>query len=331
MQYRPKVWIGTLIVLFLIGFEVGFQPLRVIAREKATTAAFEFSLGQPAATDEAGLTKKAEQIKDRLIKAARRDASWIPEARFVSDQQLRVSTVILMEKDREEDRATILAELKKEFPKAQAAASPTAAGEGEQPVASLGPIGIYRPMPHVHLGLDLQGGAHVVLQAMPSTEMTFSTPEDKPMVSGHGKKPEGAETKAAEEGKAGKAGEGKAGEEKAAETRAAPTETKAEATPASATPAAGAPSETRDSLKQKLTDLLVAQGATSVDVQVVAPNLVRIYTRAIGEKEADQERTAVRKWLQEHYRGVKVEDKASSVFLGADTAEKAKHIIDLRL
>jgi preprotein translocase subunit SecD len=376
MQYRPKLWIGTLIALLLTGFEIGFQPIRVIPREQGGVATMEFDLGQAAGTDEAALTTKADELRGKLVKAAAKDPKWLTETRFVSDRLLRVSTLVLpglTEQNRAEDQNAILSELKKEFPKVKLAPALTESAAGEKPAATLGPIGLYVPRPHVNLGLDLQGGAHVVLQAMPSTEMTFTAPEDRPFVGpGEAAKPatEAAEPKAGEakaeekaaetpvkagekatetapkaEEKAGKAAETlPKTEEKATESapkaedktgKAAETAPKAEETKATkaaeATTAAWKPTETKDSLERQLYDLLVAQGASGVEVKVVAANLIRIYTRATGEAQADTQRGAVRDWLKQRYRGIKIEDRASSVFVGKDTADKAKHIVDLRL
>jgi preprotein translocase subunit SecD len=297
MQYRPKLWITLLIVLLVAAFEIGFQPIRFIRGQQSTEATVDYDLGQPAAPNDAALKQKLPDIRKELEDAG---LKALKDLRFINPSTLRITTTALDEAQRSADKGTALSVLQKQFKGAKAveAAGLTEAEKGL--VSRLGPIGVYRPVPHIKLGLDLQGGAHVVLQCKPSTEMTFATPEDKPMYQVKEEKPEG---KSREE----KAAEAKGGDE-------------------------GAPTETKESLLAQLEKLLKDAGVENFEATAPAPYRLLIETQSTSEAEVTRQHDLVLKWLQEKYPGVKIDSpEPSSVFVSGDTAAKAKHIIDLRL
>ena len=308
MQHRPRTWIITLIALFLIAFEIGFQPIRWM-RSGGTqgVAVFEYNLGAPAVEgdepDESALEKKLEELKETVYTGGL-DKNHVKDFRFVDPSDpstLRVKTTVLNDQQKMEDREKVLAALKPGFENVRATEVLTEE-EAEEPLARLGPIGIFRPSPHVRLGLDLQGGAHVVLQCMPSTMMSFGTPDYWPMVG------EAEEEPAAEEADADT--EEAATEETDAE-EAATEETDAEEAAAEdadldeddegpTTAENWAPGETRESLEAALTQLLNGMGAEHAEVSVVSDNRVVIQTRAPGKREADAQHDAVLALLEKH-------------------------------
>jgi preprotein translocase subunit SecD len=297
MQYRPKLWIALLIVLLVSAFEVGFQPIRFMRQQQSTEATVDYDLGQPAAPNDEALKQKLPDIRKELEDAG---LKAVKELRFISPSTLRITTTALDEAQRSADKGTALSVLQKQFKGAKAVET-AALSEAEKGLVSrLGPIGVFRPMPHIKLGLDLQGGAHVVLQCKPSTEMTFATPEDRPMYKVEEEKPEG-----------------KSGEEKAGETKAGKE---------------GAPSETKESLLAQLDKLLKDAGVEHFEATAPAPYRLLIETQSTSETEVTRQHDLILKWLQEKYPGVKIDSpKPTSVFVSGDTAAKAKHIIDLRL
>jgi preprotein translocase subunit SecD len=347
MRYRPKTWIVLLALLFVFAFEIGFQPLRFIHAEKgARTATYDYALGKVAAPDEEGLSEKLADVRQKLEEAELGEKQ-IEEMRFIDPSTLRVATLVLTDEQQQQDRQTVIDVLKEDYPKVEATEVEMQTEE-EVPVARLGPLGIFTPIPHVQLGLDLQGGAHVVLQAMPSTEMTFASPEDKPMVEGEQgaeeaspeeEGPEEAEEAKTEEAEATESGEGEeaaeSSEPEAPETGAKETSEAAAETNEDEEQTEGEawqPGETAESLREKLLAYCESQGMADADIDVVSPSRVLVYTQATEQSEAEKQRETILSWLQAKYRGVNIEaPEPNSVFVEAETAEKAKHIIDLRL
>jgi preprotein translocase subunit SecD len=355
MQYRPKLWIAILLGLLVCGFEIGFQPIRFIHHRQTMEAAVDFDLGQPAATDEAGLTKKLAEIRTELGAAGLKEQA-IHDLRFVTPSRLRLATTALTDEQRSTDKSLALSTLQKQFKAAKALDAAPAEAEAANAVTRLGPIGVFRPVPNVRLGLDLQGGAHVVLQCKPSTEMTFATPEDRPMYAEAKEKPgETPAEPAAKETKAEtkpeeKAAEPKEGkepppaetkgetktEEKGAEAPKAeeqpPAETKGETKPEPTPGGPWKPGETKESLLAQIEKVLNDSGVGGFEASAPAPNRLLVKTQSTSEEQVTQQRDAILKWLNTRYKGVKIDaGKPSSVFVTRDTAAKAKHIIDMRL
>ncbi len=339
MRYRPKTWVVLLVLLFVFAFELGFQPIRFMHADKGGGAAgFDYALGKAAAPDEDGLTEKLSEIRSQLSDAGLGEEQ-VEEIAFQDPSTLRVTTVIVKEEQREQDRDTVLGVLRDEFP-GVAATAVAVEEEAEEPVARLGPIGVFRPVPHVRLGLDLQGGAHVVLQAMPSTMMTFATPEDRPMVVVEEGETEG-------EGESGEAEEETEAEEATAASEEPSADEETEGGDAEAQPEGNAepegevadepeeewdPGETQESLRAKLLAHIESEGLEDVDVDVVSANRILVDSQATEKSEAERQRGLILQWVESRYPGVKIDaSEPDSVFVEAETGEKVKHIIDLRL
>ncbi|MBM3498318.1 MAG: hypothetical protein FJX74_06565, partial [Armatimonadetes bacterium] len=181
MQYRPKLWIVLLLLLLVSAFEIGFQPIRFIRSGQTLEATFDFDLGESAGADDEALAARVPEIETKLDAAG---LKALKDVRFLNPTTLRVVTVVLEETDRAADQGLALSAVQEEFKNAKLAEGGLADAEALPGlVKRFGPIGIFRPTPQVQLGLDLQGGAHVVLQCKPSTEMTFAAPEDRPLYS----------------------------------------------------------------------------------------------------------------------------------------------------
>lgn len=306
MQYRPKLWIAMLLALLVVSFEIGFQPIRFIRHQQTTEATIDIDLGEPAAADEEALAAKLPELRKQLEDGG---LKAIQEARFLDPKTLRVVTTALDETQRVTDQGLAVTTLQKTYKSAKAVE-----GGGQQSeqleglVTRLGPIGVFRPVPQVRLGLDLQGGAHVVLQCKPSTEMTYATPEDRPLYSDKpAPTPEG---------------------DAEAEEPAAKGGDKAEAPEASS----GTPKYTKDALVAKVQETLTAAGVEKCEVTAPAPHRLLIRTQTTSQEAVDRERAAVLSFLQAEYPGVKIDSpEPISVFVTRDTAEKAKHIIDMRV
>ncbi|MGQ9733196.1 MAG: protein translocase subunit SecD [Candidatus Zipacnadales bacterium] len=323
MQHRPKLWFVLLIVLLVGSFEIGFQPIRRLPRAQDTgQAILEYDLGEPAASDRSELGTKLSELRTKLEENG---LTALDKVEFVGNDpsRLRVTTIVLDETQKARDQSLALSTLQKEFKKAKIVESPQKTEKPKDLVAKLGPIGIYRPKPQVRLGLDLQGGAHVVLQCMPSTEMTFATPEDYPMYKGEGT--EGSEEKApAEKAEVEQAG----GEQSTGQ----PSSSAGKEEKPQESAQKWDPGETKQSLTAKLEKLLQEAGVKHFEVSLPAPNRVLVKTQTTTEEQVRAEHKLVWDWLQAKYPKVKVDaPEPTSVFVKEDTAAKAKHIIDMRV
>ncbi|NPV47967.1 MAG: protein translocase subunit SecD [Armatimonadetes bacterium] len=294
MQSRGKWWIITIIALFVLSFLYAFQPIRFIPKQGFDVqSTFRYTFPEPLAEGPAALTEKANEIRQYLTTKGLQ----LDRVEFVEANVLEIETLALEQKQADADAAKLMTELSAKYPGVKALPLPDDA-QVEQPLYRLGSaIGIYRPSLKVKLGLDLQGGAHVVLRCLPETRFVFTSPEDKPL----SQKPPTPGTKPVETTPDGK-----------------------KIVPTNVTP---------EALTDSLKNVLVRGGvpADEVKVDIPADNMAVVETRAANQDAADKQQKLLQAYLERSYPGVEITTKAESVFLEADTAEKVKNIIDRRL
>lgn len=327
MQGRFKLWIAAIISLFVVGFLVAFAPIRPAPKGFQVQSTFRYTLPEPVAKED-GLDAASKQVSDSLQK----EITDLSYAKFLTPTLLEVSTFATTEEVSARDRQDILRILSAKYPGVKEEAAPQTVEKPLWRWSNL--LAIYPPTPQIRLGLDLQGGAQVVLLARPETTMSFVSPEDRPMVTLAAEaKPEGGEATP----------EAAKPEEAEAASKGTPTE------------ASGAPGieevgrkiiaaleqagleVARVGLETAPPDrrLVVARdhaGQVSASVEAAAPYRIVVKTRARNQQEADRDKNAVQRYLQNAYPGTEIKlDKVTSVFIGSDTAEKVKDIVDRRL
>lgn len=178
MQPRPKVWIPIIVGIFVVSMLVGFAPVRWerdVGFQVEST--FTFEVSDPLFETPAEIPDLEEELSEMLIAAGLRDA----DVEIREDSVLRVETFAIDQEQANRDRALVERALGEHFDEAQLTFVVTDT-QVEEPVATFGPFGIYRPIPQLRLGLDLQGGAHVVLRCLPDAELNFLLGDDTPLV-----------------------------------------------------------------------------------------------------------------------------------------------------
>lgn len=332
MHSRTRLWILYIALLFVVTFLVGFRPIRGIPRQNFTETSLEFAFDKPLTEGKAKLDEKAKEILDALAAA---DLGHLGAEDIVLDDPGKVSikTYAQDAEQLDRDEKAVLKALQDKFkdfgPRAMGAAADEDQ-QAEQPIAQLGSIGIYRPSPNVKLGLDLQGGLHVVLRCLPYAEMKFTTDQtkDRPLWADKDED-EATEEAAKSQDPAAKEGDEDA---KQAEATAAAEKDDKPALP------------TKDQLEERLLRVLMGNPdwATREDVvngyvkvDAVSPNQVVVKTNAVDEQMAKQQHRALLDELQSIYPGDYEIDphtkEIESVPVTADTADKVKSIIDKRL
>lgn len=312
MHSRTRLWILTIVLLFVVTFLVGFQPLRRVPRQNTTEASLEFAFDKPVAETKDQFEPKAKEIQDALVAAGLSKGSTdvtVTEATKVSVQTYPADNAQL-----EADEKLVLKALQDKYkdlsPRSLGAKG--VAQDVETPLYELpGGIGVYTPKPNIKLGLDLQGGLHVVLRCLPYASMTFTTPEDKDQPMWAEKTDEAKKPDA----------------EKADEAKKPEADKKATA-------------PTRAELEESLTRVLIRPGWATredvtngyVSVDAVAPNRVVIKTNAPDEQTGKQQQRALLEELQRQFPSYAIDPgDVESVPVTADTADKVKNIIDKRL
>lgn len=293
MQARPRAWIPTIIAIFIAAFLLGFAPIRrVQSGGFAVDSLFAFNFAEALVETDDEAADKETEIRGLLEgKNLELDHLTLRE-----HDLLEVETVALDQAQADKDHDTIVKALKEKY---GAVSDTQLPGETEEePAFEWGPFAFYPPVPQLKLGLDLQGGAHVVLRCLPHAEMTFESPEGKPLV--RSAEPEEAEDEEAEE-------EDKSGYQ---------------------------PPHTAETLKAAVRDLLTEMGAkrSEVSVSLAGASLLVVETQPGNEGEAKRQQQAVLKYLRGTYEGVDiVEGEMSAVFVETGTAEQVKYIIEQRL
>jgi preprotein translocase subunit SecD len=310
-------------------------------RSVAEQGTFEFDLGKAAYTDPA-----QREVAARKLQTALEEAKVPLDAeKFAlrSPATLHVETLAITPEERKQHAEQILAALRKDYPGAKELERVERAAEAgrREPLVTLGPLAIYKPTPKVNLGLDLRGGQHLVLECRPETVMIFSTPDDKPMVKYEGQAaeylPGGLATPAPEgsaaAGEAPKPAE-KSGEEASAKPAEKPTEKPAEKPTDKPTEKASSwpePTLTDLQLAQELDRLLQRNSVAFTKMQMPSSHQIIVCTEAADKQTAEKQFDLVRKYLKDKYGDALDAPDPRSTFLGPDTADKVKEIVDRRL
>ena len=117
------------------------------------------------------------QVDQKLRNARPGDMDWVDRVVVPDSNTIRIKTLPLEKEQADAYTATVQQVMGKDYPQLEELEQKPE--EGEKPVAGLvvklGRYEVYRPRPHITLGLDLQGGSHIVLQCLPSSTYTFTT------------------------------------------------------------------------------------------------------------------------------------------------------------
>lgn len=286
--------LALIFLIVVVGFLVGFQPIGRPPTEVFST--FRVKFADAIVTADTNAEQVIEQIKAALLKGGLSEDE-LDEVRVVSEREVEISTLALDQQQAEQDRRNIEQALRKAYGnKIVEIGLPPGAKGTRQPLWRLGnALAIYKPIPRINLGLDLQGGAHVVLRCLPYARMVFQSPEDKPWIM-----PE-------HEAERAKVAQG----------------WKTDQT---------ADSLTRRILRA-LVDIGVP--AQEADVTVVSPTMITVETHPKNERELKRQQKAILSALRAAYPGLSEEDikaeVAEAVYMESGIADKVKNIIDRRL
>ncbi len=310
MQGRFKLWIAAIIALFVVGFLVAFAPIRPAPRG-FQEAAFRYTLPQPA-------VEKADQLdsaSSELMAFLKEKVSDLRSAKFATPTVIEVSTFATTEEIANQDRQTVTQALRTKYPDLR---EETEVRTADKPIWTLGStLAVYSPRPQIRLGLDLQGGAQVVLLARPETTVSFVSPEDKPMV----KLATGEEDAAPAEGAAPSNVQTPEELGRNLIRALAQQGVAADIVEVESAPPARSLVVARDAKRQ-----------ITSSVECVAAYRVVVKTRAKTQLEADRDRNAAERYLEGAFPGIEIkEDKVHSVFVGKGTADKVKDIVERRL
>ncbi len=292
MSARHKFWIGTIIALFVASFLIGFAPIRSPEGGGFTVqSTFRYQFAEPLVSDPGQRIAKSEQVRKLLEEGGVVTMS----VALLDNSTLEVETAAVTDEEAQKDKQAVTQILQENF-EGVGQVQTRSAETGQRPLwQPLEWLAIYPPRPQIKLGLDLQGGAHVVLRCLPQAIMHFTSPEDKPLF-------------------------------RSQEMSEAESE---------ATEAEGyQPPETRDSLREKVKAVLVRKGvaADEVTVEVPASYLLVVKTRANDEATVEKHQQIVLQFLRSNYPGVEIEKKEpETVFIGKKTADKVKDIVGRRL
>ncbi|HEY3398383.1 MAG TPA: protein translocase subunit SecD [Armatimonadota bacterium] len=319
MQGRFKLWIASIVGLLLLGFLIGFGPIRPAPKGFTVQNQFRYSLPQPV-----GQEKDLESANGQIGAELRAKVSDFKSAKFITPTLLEVSTFATTEQMATTDQQQILQALQPKYAgiKQEAAPEPV-----ERPITQWGDwLAIYPPKPQIRLGLDLQGGAQVVLLARPETTLNFISPEDKPIVA-----------ITAPEQPAAVAGEKPAAPvAPAASAAKLPTSEDLSKRILASLQQVGQPIKSME-LETSSTgrQLMVGRDSllqTVATVQCVSPNRIEVKTRAKVQAEADRDENAVLRYLQDANPGVDVKlGSKRSVFIEKNTADKVRNVVERRL
>ncbi len=292
MPARHKYWIATIILLFAVSFLMGFAPIQSPEGGGFTVqSTFRYPFAEPLVSDAAQRFAKSEQIQKLLEEAGVVTMS----VTLLDNSTLEVETAAVTDEEAQKDKQAVTQILQENFEGVGQPQTPPSQA-GQQPLwQPFDNLAIYPPSPQIKLGLDLQGGAHVVLRCLSQATMHFTSPEDKPLV--------------------------RLDQEAATEDESNQLQ-------------GYQPGETRASLREKVKAVLVRKGvpADEITVEVPTPGLLVVRTRANDKSTVEKHQEIVYQFLQSNYPGVEIKKKdPETVFIGKNTADKVKNIVSRRL
>lgn len=300
MQARYRMWIGIIVLIIIFSFLVAFAPIRPVPKavgfhvDSATT--YEFA--EPMAENKAGLEAKAAEIRALLEKG---DVD-LDNVAFVDATTLEVKTVAVTQDVADEQAAKTLELLAASFSGVKAAPETDSSDDVEKPLFSLGEVlAVYPPKPQIRLGLDLQGGAHVVLRCTPETKLPFFTPDHQPMAIPQSM----MDTPAADRPKT--TGDGKQ---------------------------IVYPNYTHEQLEDLVRDYLISQGvpAAGLQVSMAGDSRLVVNTEARNEEESQAQQQLAQAFLARTFPGLELTaGEMEAVYVSPGTAEKVESVIDRRL
>ncbi len=173
MATKTRTWTIMVLVVIVLSLWTLFQPIRWEGGKEAISNRLEFKTEQPLITDESAAGRETQQVE-----LAKQLTDQIGKANIIIDPKgvevvppdiIRVPTLSTTREQFKAEHDSIYAELSKTYANLKDLSYKYESKEGTV-VAKIGPLAIYKPKLHVRLGLDLQGGSHVLLQCMPKAE-----------------------------------------------------------------------------------------------------------------------------------------------------------------
>ncbi|MFO7947267.1 MAG: protein translocase subunit SecD [Armatimonadota bacterium] len=298
MQSRYKMWIGLMILILVVAFLIAFAPIRRAPQDTGfnvqNVTRFSFA---DAVAEQNELEEKAATLREKLTEA---DID-LDNVEFTDPRLLEVSTVALTQEQADEYAAQITEIVKEEYPGASRVSMPKP-GDEDKPLLTIGSLfAIYPPEPQIRLGLDLQGGAHVLLRCMPETRISFTSAEGQPMAipSDLMQLPESERPQTTPDGKKIRY-----------------------------------PSYTYDQLEELVANYLISNGVPEdkLAVEVISDNRLQIRTEASNEQESKTQRDLAQGFLERTFPNVDITaEPVEAVYIEPNTADKVKNIIQRRL
>lgn len=163
---REKLYTGLILLLFLIAFGIVFKPVRLAPKEGEFHSAY-FTYRYPNAI---GPGERPKEEVRAAIEKKLTEKDVAPDSRitFPTTTEIKIRVPLQHASEAEAVAKTlseILDEVVPERYGKKTASPPDLSDFPQPPLAALGPLALYRPAFHMRLGLDLQGGVHLVLKA----------------------------------------------------------------------------------------------------------------------------------------------------------------------
>ncbi len=299
MQSRNRTWIGLIILIIVFAFLVAFAPIRPVPKDEGYSVqdTTRYSLPEAAATEQAGLDAKAQELRETLTKAD----IQLDYVKFVDAKLLEVKTVSITQESADQDAAKVLATLKQTYPNIQSMAAEKTV-ETDKPLFTIGKaFAVYPPKMQIRLGLDLQGGAHVLLRCVPQTTIAFFSPADRPIAISQQlmDTPADQRPRTTADGQAIKY-----------------------------------PERTHEQLVKLVSDYLTSEGvdAAKLKVYMAGDNRIVIRTEAQNEQESKTQQQLAQTFISRTFPDIDMTaDEIEAVYVQPGTADKVKNIIDRRL
>ena len=278
-----------------------FAPIRAGPKDEGFDVQdmTRYSFAEAVAEDAEGLEGKEQEIRAELAKVG----VELDHVKFIDAKLLEIKTVALTQESADEAAAKILQILEGDYADVQQIEMPRSATATEKPVFTMGNfLAVYKPKPQIRLGLDLQGGAHVLLRCVPETTIPFFTPAHQPMAVSE-------------------------------ERMAMPVDERPQTTPEGEKIVY--PIYTHEQLSSLVRDYLISEGVPrlGLEVTMAGDNRLVVRTEARSEDESDAQLKLAQAFLERTFPG-NIEltvGEMEAVYVGPGTAEKVANVIERRL
>ena len=162
---REKLYTGLILVLVILAFCAVFKPIRLVRESQFADCYFNYRYDKPIGPGDRAKEQIRGDLEKRLLE---KDLAPDSHITFPTTTEIKIRVPLQSKTEAAEVDSKLQELLGEVVPKSYgkiAGSTVDTSNFGDDPIATFAGLGLYQPKLHLKLGLDLQGGVHLVLKA----------------------------------------------------------------------------------------------------------------------------------------------------------------------